>query len=71
VPVIKRGTYGLTAEEMYYYTISQGAGSNTFAQRTGNGALRGNCTEAILADLANESTAARDQCLVNYGYLNA
>lgn len=71
VPVIKRGTYGLTADEMLYYTISQGAGSNSFAQRTGNGALRGNCTDTILATLANESTTARDQCLINYGYLSA
>ena len=71
VPVIKRGTYGLTADEMYYYTISQGTGGGTLPQRTGSGALRGNCTDAILEALANESTAARDQCLINYGYLSA
>ena len=74
VPIIKRGELGTEAEDFMYAIATQGASEGTVPLRSQGGSLRGNCSDAIGEAIFNANGAdgamARDQMLVNYGYLN-
>lgn len=73
VPIIKRGELGTEAEDFLYSIATQGASEGTVPLRSQGGSLRGNCSDAIGEAIFNANGAdgamARDQMLVNYGFL--